>query len=405
VPGDVLAVLTNAGNYAKVKILTYGYNLNIQWITYHLDSPYAVLGTGYTQPEDVKASADGTHVYITERTGDLLRVQLTNANRAAASVVCSGMTAPQQIFLDETHSAAYLVEYAASGKLWRIDLTNGTKVAILSNLQNAVGLVLTADRQYAYISEQTAGPDQGRVSRFQLAGGSRQSIVTGLTAPFFLTWFDATQSILLVPERDPANRIRLINVAAATSQVLASGVPTRPSSVALVGPGELLECSDQEIDEVDFIGLQIQPSGPLLIGIGFIAFDNVITSGPLLGLADTTVDPTYFYQVKDTPFGGTLSLMVNYMRAFNDGAAYCRVKVDGIVRTDQFSDEHWNGFEYVAQTVAPVVVAGQPGYYPVRALSDIFLWLNHHWAICWIQRRSRTGTTPSSSSSSRARES
>jgi hypothetical protein len=81
VAGDIFAVLTNDGNYAKVKILTYGYNLNIQWITYHLDSPYAVLGTGYQQPEDVKASADGTHVYVTERTGDLLRISLTNANR------------------------------------------------------------------------------------------------------------------------------------------------------------------------------------------------------------------------------------------------------------------------------------------------------------------------------------
>jgi hypothetical protein len=36
VPGDVFAVLTNGGNYAKVKILSYGYDLNIQWITYHL---------------------------------------------------------------------------------------------------------------------------------------------------------------------------------------------------------------------------------------------------------------------------------------------------------------------------------------------------------------------------------
>jgi hypothetical protein len=52
------------------------------------------------------------------------------------------------------------------------------------------------------------------------------------------------------------------------------------------------------------------------------------------------------------------------------------VKVDGVVRTDTFTDEHWNGFEYVAQTVAPVVVGGNAGYYPVRTLSDIFLWLN-----------------------------
>src|SRR5215471_3984653 len=131
--GDVFAVRTNQGNYAKVQVVSYGYNLQIQWVTYQLASPYVVLGTGYQQPEDVKASIDGTHVYVTERTGDLLKVQLASANRSAATVVSSGMAAPQQLFLDEAHNAAYVVEYAPSGKLWRINLTSGNKTAILSN--------------------------------------------------------------------------------------------------------------------------------------------------------------------------------------------------------------------------------------------------------------------------------
>ncbi len=33
--GDVFAVHTNGGNYAKVLILNYGYNIQIQWVTYH----------------------------------------------------------------------------------------------------------------------------------------------------------------------------------------------------------------------------------------------------------------------------------------------------------------------------------------------------------------------------------
>src|SRR6188768_1435703 len=81
---DVFAVRTTSGNYAKVKVTAYGYDLHIQWVTYHLDSPYQVLGTGYTNPEDVKASSDGAHAYVTERSGDLVRVTLTNANRAMA---------------------------------------------------------------------------------------------------------------------------------------------------------------------------------------------------------------------------------------------------------------------------------------------------------------------------------
>jgi hypothetical protein len=371
VTGDVFAVLTNKGNYAKVKVLVYGYDMQIQWVTYQLDTPYAVLGTGYQQPEDVKASVDGAHVYVTERTGDLLKVALATPNRAAANVVCAGLSAPQQMFLDEADQACYVVEYAPSGNLWRINLTNGVKTSLLSNLQNAVGLVVSADRQFAYISEQTTGPDLGRVSRFQLSNGARTPIVTGLTAPFFLTWLDTTQTLLLVPERDPANRVTLINVSSGTTQVIASGLPAKPSSVALIAPGDMLICCDQAIDELAFV-TGLQPSGPLLIGIGFIPFDKITAAG----LADTSVDPTYFYQVKNTPFGGTLPLMVNHVRAFNDGAVYYRVKVDAIVRTDPWTDEKWNGFEYVAQTVTPVTINNQPGYYPVRPPNEVFLWVN-----------------------------
>ena len=122
---------------------------------------YQVLGTGYNQPEDVKASQDGVHAYVTERAGNLLRVDLSSANRASATVVASGMTAPQQLFLDENAAAAYTVEYSPSGTLWRIDLTSGTKTAVVTGLQNAVGVTLSLDRQFAYISEQTTGPDGG----------------------------------------------------------------------------------------------------------------------------------------------------------------------------------------------------------------------------------------------------
>ncbi len=371
VAGDVFAVLTTSGNYAKVKVVTYGYNLHLQWVTYHLDPAYLVLGTGYTEPEDVKASADGTHAYVIERSGDLVKVALAAANRAAATVVCSGMTAPQQMFLDEAHHAAYVVEYAPTGNLWRIDLTSGTKTAVLSNLENAVGVVLSADLQNAYISEQTAGPDSGRVSRYELSTGTRHPLVAGLTAPFFLTWLDAAQTLLLVPERDPANRVTAIDVTSATSHVVADGLPARPSSVATLTQGQILVCSDASVEEVDVSGV-FQPSGPLLMGIGFIPFDKVTGTG----LADTTVDPTYFFQVNKVPFAGTLPLMVNHFRAHNDGARYYRVKVDGVVHTDPWTDERWNGLQYVAQTTSTTTVGGAPGYYPVRPINELFLWMN-----------------------------
>ena len=371
VAGDVFAVLTNKGNYAKVEVVTYGYDLKINWTTYQLDPAYLVLGTGYTQPEDVKASVDGVHAYVTERSGDLVRVTLANANRAAATVVSAGMTAPHQIFLDEAHNAAYLVEFANPGRLLRINLTNGTQTAVLSGLQNAIGLLLSPDLQFAYISEQTPGPDKGRVSRFRLSDGSRTPLVTGMAAPFMLSWADPASSSILVPDRDPANAVRLIDLAHGTSQVVATAVPARPSSVALVNAGDILICSDSAISRLA-LGAILQPAGPLLMGIGFIPFDKVTVSGK----ADTTVDPAYFYQVKDTPFGGTLPLMVNHQRAANDGAVYYRVKVDGAVRMDAWSDYKWNGTQYVIQTTGPQNVAGQPGYFPVHPVSELFLWMN-----------------------------
>ena len=57
----------------------YGYDLTIEWVTYQLHPMYQVLGTGYNQPEDVKASQDGVHAYVTERTGDPTASELVAA--------------------------------------------------------------------------------------------------------------------------------------------------------------------------------------------------------------------------------------------------------------------------------------------------------------------------------------
>jgi hypothetical protein len=374
VNGDVFAVKTTLGNYAKVKVLNYGYDITIQWVTYNIPSGYKVIGTGYTNPEDVKMSVDGLHCYVTERSGDLVKVALSAANRASATVVTSGMTAPQQLFLDEAHNAAYVVEYAAAGNLTRVNLTGGAKTVITSALNFPVGVVLSSDLQYAYVTEQTTGPDLGRVSSITLASAARTTIVKGLTAPFFLTWADAAQDSLLVPQRDPANSILSVNVTLDTSNVVASGVPTRPSSVALAAPGLMLICSDSVIEEVSFTSLPL--NGPLLMGIGFIPYDKINQSGSFEGFADTSADPTYFYQVKDTPFGGTLPIMVNYQTAETAGASYYQVKVDGVPHTDSWSDYHWNGAHYVLQTVTPTTVGPSVGCYPVRAFSDLFLWYN-----------------------------
>jgi hypothetical protein len=371
VNGDVFAVHTHTGNFAKVKVVSYGYNMTIEWVTYRLAPMYLVLGTGYQEPEDVKASGDGVHAYVTERAGNLLKVNLSSANRSAATVVATGMTAPQQLFLDENAGVAYTVDFAPSGALWRIDLATGTKTAVLSGLQNAVGLTLSLDRQFAFISEQTTGPDGGRVSRYQLSNGQRVGLATGLTAPFFLTWVDSTQASLYCPERDPANALLTVSASGGSTKAV-GGLATRPSSVAVVSPGLLLVCCDQVIEEVLLAASSLQADGPLVEGIGFVPFDWV-TAG---GLANTTgFDSSYFYQVSNAPFGGSLPLMVNFLRAGLDGASFYQVKVDGNLRTDQFNTAKWNGTEYVPAVFGPQMLNGNPGYYPVPSISDLMLYI------------------------------
>jgi hypothetical protein len=372
VHGDVFAVRTQAGNFAKVKVVAYGYDMTIRWVTYQLDPMYLVLGTGYNEPEDVKASADGVHAYVIERTGDLVQVDLSSADRSAATVVASGMTAPQQLFLDENAGFAYTVEYAPSGNLWRIDLATGTMTAVLSGLENAVGLTLSNDRQSAYISEQTTGPDLGRVSCFQLSNGQRTGLATGLTAPFFLTWADSSETTLYCPERDPANALVAVSAAGGGTTVAVTGLAVRPSSVAVVSPGVLLVCCDQVIEEVLLGSSGLQPDGPLVQGIGFIPFDWITPAG----LGDTTdADPSYFYQVQNVPFGGSLPVMVNFLRAGLDGASFYQVEVDGNLRTDQFNTAIWDGTEYVPAVFGPQILDGSPGYYPVPSISELMLYI------------------------------
>jgi len=365
--GAVFAVRTNQGNYAKVEVIEYGYNIRVKWTTYKLNNPYKVLGTGYQQPEDIALTADGLHAYVTERTGNLLKVKLTAASRASATVVSSGMTAPHQIWLDEDQGVAYTVEYAPAGRLLRIDLNSGTQTVVAAGLTNAIGLVLTNNRQQAYITEQA--PAGGRLVRINLAGGVRETVKTGLVNPFFLTWTDAGESGLLITERDPANRISRLALAGSTPDLrLLATVAARPSSVAIANPYQLIACSDSVLCELQLDESVYSPVGPIFLGVGHVPVDRITADG----YADTTSDAGYFFQVKDAPFGGTLPLMINHPRAYADNGRYYRIEVDGVLQAQAFTDYQWNTTQgkFVATTTVPSL-----GYYPVRLPNA--LWYNH----------------------------
>lgn len=365
VNGDVFAVLTNLGNYAKVQVIQYDYNIKLKWVTYRLGAAYHTLGTGYTQPESVVVASNETTAYVTERSGTLLKVNLSSANRASAAVVATGMVAPQQIALDEDRGYAYVVEYANPGRLLRIHLASNTQTVLVSDLSFAVGLLLTKDLRFAYVSEQPSSG--GRISRIELGTGRHEVLLSGMTNPFFMSWADSSEGSFYVTERDPANRITQVDLkkSPVAGRVIATGVPVRPSSAIATVPGHLVVCGDTVISDVALVAPAT--SGIILMGIGHVPADRIFS-----GYADTTGDTGYFYQVKDSPFGGTLPIMFNHAGAFAAGARYYKLIVDGIEPLQSWSDYCWDAStsRFVLRTIAPE----GGGFYRVRAPGE--LWYN-----------------------------
>jgi hypothetical protein len=301
---------------------------------------------------------DGLHAYVTERSGDLVKVMLASANRSAATVVATGLNSPQQMFLDEAHNAAYVVEYASPARLLKINLTSGAKTVITAALQYPIGVVLSL--QYAYVSDQS-----GRISEVQISSGTITTLASGLTNPFFLTWADEAEDSLYVPQRDPSNSIVTVSVTSGAVNTVVTGVAFRPSSVAVPYSGFLLICCNVEIESCTF-GVPLT-DGPLLMGIGNIPAQYVNSS---TGLATTPSNSIYY--VTDAPFGGLLPIMVNYQSAANGGAAYYQVLVDGVIQTASWNVYEWNGSSNPVVTVPSQTVGTAVGCYPVHSVADLF---------------------------------
>jgi len=330
VAGDVFCVKTREGNLAKIGVVAYGYDLQIQWVTYHLNPAYVHLGAGYHQPEDICVLSDEATAYITERTGDLVRVNLAAANRSGAFVVCSGLSSPQQLWVDEAHNQGYVVEFTGAGRLLRIDLASGAQTVLYTGLNGAVGLTLTSDLTYAYVSEQGLSC----ISRIELSTGIKVTIAGSLTQPFFLTWADPSETRLLVADRDPANIISIVDVSQTSGNVslFITSAAVRPSSVTIIAPGTYCVATDGGIDEYC---LTLNPDNFLYKGIGYVAWNLVGADG----MTNTGSLPAYPYQFpQSSPFGGTLPINIDHYHAWNSGIRYYKVLVNTAPRYDSWSE-------------------------------------------------------------------
>ncbi|MBZ5538192.1 MAG: hypothetical protein LAO31_19740 [Acidobacteriia bacterium] len=328
-----------------------------------------VLGSGYNAPHDVELSADGLHAYVTEGPGTLLRLSLTNMNRAAASVVAGGLNGISQVALDEAHGVAYVAEFTG-GHIQQINLTSGVKT-VVATISNPRGVLVTGDGRFLYVSS-----DAGTITRFDLSTNTSVVIASGLNGPRHLTWADAGESTILFPQPNPTGTVLKADLTTSPATVMGIAGPTAfaPYSVAVLSSNQVLIACATEVSEVDLTASVYTAAGPIFLGIGFVPADAVHLPN---GYADTTMDPTYFFQVKDCPFGGTLPLMINWQHARSMGANFYQVFIAGlggppVQVTQAFGDYLWSvpltRFELVTTIPAP------GGYYPLRSPGQI--WLN-----------------------------
>ncbi len=328
-----------------------------------------LLGSGYAGPSDIALSNDGLHAYVADSPGVLLRLPLTNLNRAAATVVAAGLNHVDQIALDEAHGVCYAAEFNG-GHIQKINLSTGALTPV-ANVTNPRGVLVTSDGRFVY----TCGDDD-TMRRFDFSNGTSTVIASGLGAPRHMTWADAGQSVILVPVPNPAGTVLKVDITTTPATVTAITGTTSfaPYSVQVLAPNQLLITCAGAIGEVDLASSLIGAGGPILLGIGFVPADAVHLPG---GFADTTMDPGYFFQVKDCPFGGTLPLLVNWQTARAHGASFYRITITPsggapVQVTSAFTDYLWSASlsQFVAVTTSPV-----NGFYPLRSAGQI--WLNN----------------------------
>lgn len=270
-----------------------------------------VLGSGYMELEDLVLTNNGAIAYVTERGGDILKVDLHAADRTSASIVTSGLMEPHQLILFEADGIAWVIENNILERLLEIDLATGGQKVLASGFEHATGLVARIDRSLALVSEQTAA--DGRITAVQIPSGARMVIADGLTNPFFLHWLDASESAIMFTERDPTNRVSIVEIQGSNHErhLALLGASFRPSSALLVA-SEMIICADSTVVAYDITGgypkqvfIEVPHDGlyvgsyrhvPVKVGSSGVAFNDLdfkVIGGRSAGAISESHDFTY----------------------------------------------------------------------------------------------------------------
>lgn len=313
--------------------------------------PVTTIASLLAHPQDVALDTVNNAAYVTTRddvgtTGSLWRISLTPP--FPRSLITFNLGAPHQIALDVATDTAWVVGYDV-GILWKIQLSTGSKVAVISGLQKPVGLIVNAARTRAYVTEETAQ----RVNEIDLAlGTSLRTIPTGPT-PFYAAWAEPTQSSLYVVRRSQKDLLRVDLPTGITTTAL-SGLPNQPSGVVLSPFSSGLFIAADTVVARDDLGV-LPATEPVFLGIGNIPATDI---DAITGYA--TTQPGYFLQVKDAPFGGALNIFGNFTTFATIGTHY-RVMVSDDGGTSytplihSWTMSKWDpvNFKYQAFTIVP----------------------------------------------------
>lgn len=218
--------------------------------------------------EDVALSHNGQAAYITTRDdanglGTLLAADLTVQIPKVLRVIAKDLHAPQQISIPrDDDDYAYVIEFDSPGRLLRINVSTGEVRSIGEGFNRAIGLLVTRDLRYAFISEQADGGNNSRVIRLDLNAFNRTivEVTSNLTYPFFLTWANQEQTAILVSERGdtgtgvPGTLQLLENVVSEPAMfrqtTVASGIPDITEAV-VIGKQQLALCGNQQVRQLN----------------------------------------------------------------------------------------------------------------------------------------------------------
>jgi low density lipoprotein receptor-related protein 5/6 len=179
------------------------------------------ITTGLVVPQGIAVDSAAGHVYWTNNNPP--EIQRANLDGGGRQTLVTGGTTYDHITLDTLGGKMYWVQ---DQKIGRSNLDGSAAEFIVSSgLHRPRGIAVHADSGHVYWSDYEAG----RIERSNLDGSNRQDVLTGLSAPYGITFADG--KMYWVDYLDDV--VRRANLDGTAVELVASAID-EPQSIAIV---------------------------------------------------------------------------------------------------------------------------------------------------------------------------